>query len=159
MNKNAKCPPAGEASKYANKFYTNLRMNANLQICEYIEGMQNDNIKCKIVKFKNNSVKIASTSIIVAASFLLLANFANAGVISSAPTFAQIGLKILNFLLSVFAMVAIIGMLISGMLYFFARGDERAMQKAKRSFSYGVIGIGVALSGLIILKFISGILS
>lgn len=128
--------------------------------------MQNENLnlpagrqECKIIEFQNSSVKIANILITIAVSFLSLASFANAGVISSAPTFAQIGLKILNFLLSVFAVVAIIGMLISGLLYFFARGDERAMQKAKRSFSYGVIGIVVALSGLIILKFISGILS
>ena len=116
-------------------------------------------LKCKIIKFEDVSVKIADISIAIAASFLLSANFADAWVISSAPTFAQIGLKILNFLLSVFAVVAIIGMLISGLLYFFARGDERAMQKAKRSFSYGLIGIGVALSGLRILKFVSGVLS
>lgn len=115
--------------------------------------------KCKIIKFQNTSVKIANISIAIAVSFLLLTSFANAGVISSAPTFAQIGLKILNFLLSVFAMIAIIGMLISGLLYFLARGDERAMQKAKRSFTYGIVGVIVALSGLMVIKFVSGILS
>lgn len=83
---------------------------------------------------------------------------AHAGAITDAPTFAQIGVRILNFLLSVLASVVIIMTLVSGLLYFFSFGSERAMQTAKKSFTWGIVGTIVAISGLIILKFISGML-
>ena len=46
-------------------------------------------------------------------------NIAHAGVITDAPTLASSGMKILNFLLSVFGIIAIIMAVVSGMLYFF----------------------------------------
>lgn len=87
-----------------------------------------------------------------------IVNVAQAGVISDAPSFSNIGIKILNFGLSVVGVIAIIMILISGALYFFAFGDERKMQTAKRSFRNWVIGLFVAMSGMIIVKFIEKIL-
>lgn len=81
-------------------------------------------------------------------------NTANAGIISDAPTFSQIGMNVLQFLLSVFSVLAIIMLLASGVIYFFSAGDQKMMRLAKRSAVYSVVGVLVALSALIIVRFI-----
>ncbi len=83
---------------------------------------------------------------------------AHAGVISSAPTFQEVGINVLNFLLSIMGIIAIIMSVISGVLYFFSAGDEERIQTAKKSIKYGVIGILLALSGIIIVRTIAGFL-
>lgn len=86
-------------------------------------------------------------------------NVVHAGVISSAPSFSQIGLRILNFLLSIFSVIVIIMTLVSGIMYFFAAGDEGMMRKAKKSFQWGIVGAAVGVCGIIILRFVSGMLT
>lgn len=79
-------------------------------------------------------------------------NIAQAGIITDAPTFQNIGINVLNFLLSVVGIIAIIMLVVSAMLYFFSAGDEKKMQFAKKSATYAVLGIVIALSGMIIIK-------
>jgi len=76
----------------------------------------------------------------------------HAGIISDAPTMSEVGLKILNFMLSVFGIISVIGLVISGFFYLTADGNERKIAKAKKAFSYTVIGIFVTLSALIIVR-------
>lgn len=85
-------------------------------------------------------------------------NVAQAGVISDAPTMADIGLKVLSFLLSVFAVVAIIMTVVSGLRYFFVFGDKRDLAEAKKSITSVVVGIVVALSSMILVRFIGSII-
>jgi hypothetical protein len=108
---------------------------------------------------KNENFKKISGILGFFAVTILATNCAQAGAISSAPTFAEIGLRILNFLLSIFATVGIIMSLVSGIMYFLATGNEKMMQKAKKSFTYGMIGTVVALSALIVMKFVAGAIS
>ncbi len=79
-------------------------------------------------------------------------NIAHAGVITDAPTLASSGMKILNFLLSVFGIIAIIMAVVSGMLYFFSAGDEEVNKKAKKSVVYSVIGVVLAMAALVVVK-------
>lgn len=88
-----------------------------------------------------------------------LIEIAHAGAISDATSFKDILANTLNFLLSIVGIIAIIMLAISGALYFFSAGDEKKMQIAKDSTKYAVIGIVMALSGLIIIKTISNLLS
>ena len=83
---------------------------------------------------------------------LLFINIAHAGVISDAPTFKEIGANVLFFLLSLVGIIAIISLLVSGIIYIFSAGDERKIATAKRSTKYSIIGIVIALSGIIIIK-------
>ncbi|EKE16031.1 MAG: hypothetical protein ACD_11C00054G0021 [uncultured bacterium] len=83
-----------------------------------------------------------------------LINTVYAGIISDAPTFSQIGMNVLQFLLSVFSVLAIIMLLISGALYFFSAGDPRKIGLAKKSAVYSVVGVIVTLSALILVRFI-----
>lgn len=83
---------------------------------------------------------------------------ARAGVIDEAPTFAEIGLKVLNFLLSVAGILAVIGFVVSGLLYFAAIGDEKKMQLAKKAFTFSIYGTVVVLSSLVIITLITSFL-
>lgn len=76
---------------------------------------------------------------------------AQADVIASAPNLSQAPVKILVFLLSVFTVVAIMGVAVSGMLYFFATGDERRLRTAKHSLTACLIGVVIALGSLTVI--------
>lgn len=74
----------------------------------------------------------------------------SAGVIDEAKPLTESLLDILNFCLSIFGVLAIIGMVIAGLLYFTAAGDERQMLLAKKAFWAGVVGIVIALGGMVL---------
>ncbi len=85
-------------------------------------------------------------------------SISNAGVISDAPNISELLFNILNFLLQVFGIIAIISLVVSGILYLTSSGDESRIRLAKKGMIYSIIGILVALSGVIIIKTISGFL-
>lgn len=72
-----------------------------------------------------------------------------AGVITDAkPVTALLG-SVLNFLLSVAGVVGIIGLVISGVWYMTAGGDEGRVRLAKRMAIASVIGIVVVVGALV----------
>lgn len=83
---------------------------------------------------------------------------ARAGVIDDAPTFAEIGMRVLNFLLSVAGILAVISLVVSGILYFAAGGDEKKMQLAKKAFTFSIYGTVVVLTSLIVITLITSFL-
>ena len=87
-----------------------------------------------------------------------LIEIAQAGVISDAPRISGVLLKAFNFLLSVFGTIAIICLVVSGILYLTAGGDQRRIETAKKSFLYAVTGIIIGLGCLIIIKTIGKII-
>lgn len=72
---------------------------------------------------------------------------------------ADILKSLMNWLLGIFGFIAIIGFVISGLQYFFAAGDEKTAETAKRNMQYSIIGIIVALSGFVIIKAVDAALS
>jgi type II secretory pathway component PulF len=88
-----------------------------------------------------------------------ITNIAKAsGVIDDAPSIPELLLNILNFLLQIFGIIAIIALAISGIIYLTAYGDEDRIKLAKKSVTYSIIGTIVALSGMVVIKTISGLL-
>ncbi len=81
-------------------------------------------------------------------------NTAHAGIITDAPSVSTVGINVLNFLLSLVAIVAIIMLVVYGIKYFFSGGDNTAMENSKKAVSYAILGIAMALGGMIIVKFI-----
>lgn len=79
-------------------------------------------------------------------------NIAEAGIITDAPTIAEVLLNALTFLLQVFGALAIIGLVLSGIMYLTAAGSEKQIEKAKKAFWYSVVGIVVALGGYVLVK-------
>lgn len=64
----------------------------------------------------------------------------------------------MNWLLYILGFLAIIGFVISGILYLTAYGEEKQIERAKTAMLYSIVGILVALVGFIAVKAISGFL-
>ncbi len=93
------------------------------------------------------------------------ANFTDTGAGVCVPTGtglsqASIGHLLETFMKWLLGLVAVIGVLafaISGIQYLTAVGDESQAETAKRNIKYAIIGVVVALSGLIIITAIDQI--
>lgn len=85
------------------------------------------------------------------------------------PTNASTGLSdrevipiVMNFadwILTIFAVLALIALVIAGIMYLTAMGDEKSVESAKKTAKWAVIGIVVALSGVIIITAINAMLN
>jgi hypothetical protein len=65
---------------------------------------------------------------------------------------------LLQWTLRIFGFIAVIGFVISGAMYILSAGNEDTMQTAKKAMTYSIIGVVVALSGLVIIYAINSIL-
>lgn len=70
--------------------------------------------------------------------------------IAAAPTLTSVALNVLNFLLSITGILAIIMMVIGGLMYLTAGGDESKAEIGKKIVTYAVIGVIVSLGSLVI---------
>ena len=59
---------------------------------------------------------------------------------------------VLFWLLGIFSFIAIIGFVISGLMYIFSGGDDNRMQTAKKMMINSIIGVVIGMSGLIIIS-------
>jgi len=73
-------------------------------------------------------------------------------------TILQIITNIVSWLLMIIGLVAIIGFVISGILYLTAAGDEDQQEKAKRAMIYSITGVIVGLAGLVVIYAVSNLL-
>lgn len=78
--------------------------------------------------------------------------------LSSAPV-GEILYKLVLWLLAIVGFIGIIAFTISGMQYLLSAGSEEMAKTAKNSMKYSIIGMVVALSGLVIIFFIHEVLS
>jgi hypothetical protein len=89
----------------------------------------------------------------------LFFSIAQAGVISDAPKVSEVLTNVMQFVLSVFGVLAVCAFIVSGMFLLFSTGDPKMREKGKRAFQYSIVGVIVALSALIIVTFIDRLLS
>ncbi len=66
--------------------------------------------------------------------------------------------KIMKWLLTLVGIIAIIAFVIAGILYLTAAGDEDQIGRAKKAMINSIIGVIVALLGLIVLKAVDNML-
>ena len=66
--------------------------------------------------------------------------------------------NVMYWLLWLVGIVGVIGFAIAGLLYLTAAGDETRIGRAKNAMLYSIIGIIVALAGLVALNFAQGLL-
>ena len=71
----------------------------------------------------------------------------------------QIISTFLSWLLGIIGIIAMIAFIISGLQYFYAAGDDKTMQDAKRNMTYSIIGVIVALAGYVIIQAIDSVLN
>ncbi len=60
--------------------------------------------------------------------------------------------NIMNWLLLIFGSLAIMAFVISGIQYLLAAGDEGRMETGKRNMQFSILGVIIALAGLVIVK-------
>src|SRR3990167_4202054 len=85
-------------------------------------------------------------------SFSPISSVYAAGVITDAPSVSHSLLNILQFLLSIAGILGIIGLVVSGILYFFTAGNEERVALAKRGALMAVTGIVIALGALVLVS-------
>ncbi|HAI73993.1 MAG TPA: hypothetical protein DCS28_03590 [Candidatus Moranbacteria bacterium] len=66
--------------------------------------------------------------------------------------------NIMNWLLTAIGIAGVIGFAISGILYLTAAGDEDKIKKAKSAMVASIIGVLVAIAGVVALRAASGLL-
>lgn len=110
-----------------------------------------------------NIIKSAVYSTI-SVSLLLAPVFVNAQLATPSgtglPTSSVMGIisNIMYWLLAIVGIVGVIGFAIAGILYLTAAGDEGRIGQAKNAMMYSIIGVIVALAGLVALNFAKNML-
>jgi cytochrome bd-type quinol oxidase subunit 2 len=59
--------------------------------------------------------------------------------------------NVAKWILAIFGFVAVMGFVISGIIYLLAAGDEDAQKRAKRAMIYSITGVMVGLAGLVVI--------
>ena len=65
---------------------------------------------------------------------------------------------VMNWLLLILTILAVIGFIISGLMFIFSGGSDERAGKAKKYLTYSLIGIAVALIGYIAIRLINTLL-
>lgn len=101
----------------------------------------------------------SASSVMMALPGLALAQFsAPSGTGLPVNSLFDIISNIMYWLLAIVGIVGVIGFAIAGILYLTAGGDEARIDTAKKAMLYSIIGVIVALAGLVALRFASGLL-
>jgi len=59
--------------------------------------------------------------------------------------------NVLSWILAIVGFIALIAFAIAGIMYLTAAGDDERMKTAKNAMTYSIIGVIVALSGLVVI--------
>lgn len=73
-------------------------------------------------------------------------------------TITEIATSIMSWLLGIFAVLGVMGFVISGIIYLTSAGDENAISRAKQAMVYSILGIIVGLSGYLIIVAVQSML-
>jgi hypothetical protein len=104
-------------------------------------------------------IAYATSAIATAVPMIVKAQFETpAG--TGLPTGSLIGILTngMNWLLIVVGILGVIGFVIAGILYLTAAGDEGQIDKGKTAMVYSIIGVIVALLGVVVIKAVQGML-
>ena len=67
--------------------------------------------------------------------------------------------NVMNWLLMMVGILGVIGFAIAGILYLTAAGDDERIKQAKSAMIYSIIGVVVAMLGMVILRAVSTMLA
>ncbi len=110
-------------------------------------------------KIKSLTYAVVSATLIFPAMTVAAASY-NPPVGTGLPAGSLFSIitNIMNWLLGLIGVIGVIGFAIAGILYLTAAGDETRMGTAKNAMLYSIIGVLVALAGIVALKFAGGLL-
>lgn len=101
-------------------------------------------------KLKKISYAVASVALIApAAAFAALQKPSGTGLPDKSIT--DIVKNIMNWLLMMVGILAVIGFVISGVLYLTSAGNEDQINRAKKAMIFSIVGVLVSLLGLIVM--------
>lgn len=109
-------------------------------------------------KFKKLAIGVANGLVLLAPASALALNNGSWNLDNSRSsnlptgTIYQIIATTLSWLLAILGFIAVIGFVISGILYLTAAGNETQIEKAKSAMTYSIIGVIVALMGYVIIQ-------
>jgi len=110
-----------------------------------------------------NKIKLIASSVSVAALTLPIVAFAQfqppVGTNLPSGRISDIVMQVMYWLLLLVGAIGVIGFAIAGILYLTAAGDEDRIEIAKRAMLYSIVGVIVALLGLVILRAVSSMLT
>jgi len=72
-------------------------------------------------------------------------------------TFYSIVERVMNWLLGFIGVLGVVAFVIAGIMYLTAAGDEGQTEKAKSIMMYAIIGLVVALIGLVVVNAVTGL--
>ena len=104
-------------------------------------------------------IAYASSAIVSAVPMIASAQFA-APEGTGLPKSSLVGILTsgMNWLLVVVGILGVIGFVIAGILYLTAAGDEGQIEKGKTAMIYSIVGVIVALLGIVIINAVQGLL-
>ncbi|MFA9262373.1 MAG: hypothetical protein ACEQSB_03395 [Undibacterium sp.] len=70
----------------------------------------------------------------------------------------QIAQNVLDFLLAIIGVIAIIMLVVGGLMYLTAAGDEDRIDTGKKITKYSMIGIAIALSSIVLIRLVASLL-
>lgn len=80
------------------------------------------------------------------------------GTVAGSLTISQIVTNVLNFILSIFGILAVIMLVVGGLSYLSSAGDEDRIDTAKKTIKWAIVGITVAFSAVVIVQQIANLL-
>lgn len=106
-------------------------------------------------------ISFGAASLALTAPAAVLAQFdpnAGGGTNLSNTSLTQIIKNLMNWLLMMVGIVGVIGFVISGIMYLTAAGDSSIINRAKTAMTYSIIGVLVALIGLVVINAVNSLL-
>lgn len=107
------------------------------------------------MKNKIKALVYSGSAVALTVPALAMAQFtSNAGGGTNLPSGSIMGIvkNIMNWLLGLVGILGVIGFAIAGILYLTAAGDEGRIETAKSAMTWSIVGVVVAIIGVVILK-------
>ena len=118
-------------------------------------------MKNKILLNAKRAVVVAVTAASLLAPAVALGQWTTALPATSGLATTSVAViisTVMQWLLYIIGTIAVITFIIAGIMYLTAAGDEDQIGKAKKAMVYGIVGIAVALIGLIIVNVVDTML-
>ncbi|MFC1623221.1 hypothetical protein ACFL2R_01955 [Patescibacteria group bacterium] len=110
------------------------------------------------MKAKIRKIVYGASSLVVIAPVVVSAYSAPASTDLPTGSITEIITNIMQWLLGLVGLFGVIGFAIAGILYLTAAGDEDRIGKAKNAMLWSIIGVVVALLGVVIITAVNSML-
>jgi len=104
-------------------------------------------------------ISVVSVAVLTAPGLALAQFAAPSGTGLGEGSVSGIVKNIMNWILMMVGILGVIGFAIAGVLYLTAAGDEDRIKTAKSAMIYSIVGVVVALLGMVILRAVSTMLT